>query len=376
MSPSPAPDAPGSAASGNDDRPSNPSDPTRRRALVREAGAVYLASVAITAGIVALGSVVPVVGQNALGLVALTFLYLPIFWLRRKGEDPADFGLSVAGWRRGALWGGLVTVLTVVPFAIGFHIWERVAFDHELRFDLGNYRAWPESLRLVPPDADDGLWLWRDTRRIMARCDEPVPCVLTLQTDGVLVHLGGPVPRLQPVETGASWRVVLGADLPRLTFRVDGGDRLYLDATRLDGSPLPPERIHAPGAETTDAGHLSFARSWLWIPLSLLIQLLLVALPEEFFYRGFLQGRLNAVWTRRWHLGPFHTSAPILVTSAAFALGHFAIGFDPRRLAVFFPSLAFGWLRDRTGGLVAPVVYHAACNLLVELAVVHYWPAS
>jgi membrane protease YdiL (CAAX protease family) len=35
------------------------------------------------------------------------------------------------------------------------------------------------------------------------------------------------------------------------------------------------------------------------------------------------------------------------------------------RLAVFFPALLFGWLRARTGGIGASVVFHALCNLYV-----------
>ncbi|MCA9547492.1 MAG: CPBP family intramembrane metalloprotease, partial [Myxococcales bacterium] len=37
-----------------------------------------------------------------------------------------------------------------------------------------------------------------------------------------------------------------------------------------------------------------------------------------------------------------------------------------------FPSLLFGWLRRRSGGVLAPAIYHAACNLLVDLAVLFY----
>jgi membrane protease YdiL (CAAX protease family) len=32
-------------------------------------------------------------------------------------------------------------------------------------------------------------------------------------------------------------------------------------------------------------------------------------------------------------------------------------------LSVFFPSLLFGWLRARTGGIGASVFFHALCNL-------------
>jgi membrane protease YdiL (CAAX protease family) len=64
-----------------------------------------------------------------------------------------------------------------------------------------------------------------------------------------------------------------------------------------------------------------------------------------------------------------------LITSAIFALLHFLVGFDPSRLAVFFPSLLFGWLYVRTGGILAPVLVHAACNLLVAFASTQYLPA-
>ena len=56
----------------------------------------------------------------------------------------------------------------------------------------------------------------------------------------------------------------------------------------------------------------------------------------------------------------------MVVTSAVFALGHLATVPEPARLAVFFPSLAFGWLRARTGGIGAGVLYHASCNLFAS----------
>jgi membrane protease YdiL (CAAX protease family) len=34
---------------------------------------------------------------------------------------------------------------------------------------------------------------------------------------------------------------------------------------------------------------------------------------------------------------------------------------------VFFPSLLFGWLRARTGGIGAGTAYHASCNLFASL---------
>ena len=57
----------------------------------------------------------------------------------------------------------------------------------------------------------------------------------------------------------------------------------------------------------------------------------------------------------------------LIVSSVIFALGHFATIRDPMRLAVFFPSLAFGWLRARTGGIGAGVAFHASCNVFSEV---------
>jgi len=92
-------------------------------------------------------------------------------------------------------------------------------------------------------------------------------------------------------------------------------------------------------------------------------QLLVIALPEEVFYRGYLQTALDeAIPPRRRWLGA-RIGWAIPLTSLAFALGHFATELSPARLAVFFPSLLFGWLRARTGGVGASVAFHAACNL-------------
>jgi membrane protease YdiL (CAAX protease family) len=53
-----------------------------------------------------------------------------------------------------------------------------------------------------------------------------------------------------------------------------------------------------------------------------------------------------------------------LATQALFAAGHL-VTLQPWRLATFFPGLLFGWLRARTGGVVAPAVAHALSNLLL-----------
>ncbi len=111
-------------------------------------------------------------------------------------------------------------------------------------------------------------------------------------------------------------------------------------------------------------------------------QLVIIALPEEAFYRGYLQSRLDEAlpgFGRRkdpvtGELGParlriFGASVgpALIVTSLVFALGHFATIREPARLAVFFPSLLFGWLRHRTKGIGAGIAFHAMCNVFSEM---------
>jgi hypothetical protein len=92
-------------------------------------------------------------------------------------------------------------------------------------------------------------------------------------------------------------------------------------------------------------------------------QVLVIALPEEAFYRGYLQSRLDEVWTPRWNVLGARVGPGILAAAAIFAVGHLATVQLPARLAVFFPALLFGWLRARTGGIGAAVCFHASCNV-------------
>jgi membrane protease YdiL (CAAX protease family) len=98
----------------------------------------------------------------------------------------------------------------------------------------------------------------------------------------------------------------------------------------------------------------------------LLGQLLVIALPEEAFYRGYLQSSLDEVWRPRWRVLGADIGPGLFVTSALFAAGHLCTEFNAGRLAVFFPALVFGWLRIRTRGVGAGIVFHALCNLFAS----------
>jgi membrane protease YdiL (CAAX protease family) len=99
------------------------------------------------------------------------------------------------------------------------------------------------------------------------------------------------------------------------------------------------------------------------LPSMALGELLVIALPEEAFYRGYLQTSLERELGKGVKLLGARVGLGVLVTSAIFAIGHLLTELNPARLAVFFPSLVFGFLRARSGGIGAAVLFHALCNL-------------
>jgi membrane protease YdiL (CAAX protease family) len=101
-----------------------------------------------------------------------------------------------------------------------------------------------------------------------------------------------------------------------------------------------------------------------------LTQLLVVALPEEALFRGYVQTRLSDRWPPTTRLLGVPLDLRVLLLQAAlFAVLHFASIPHPARLAVFFPALLFGWMRAWRGGIGAAMLLHALSNLLAEVLV-------
>lgn len=96
-------------------------------------------------------------------------------------------------------------------------------------------------------------------------------------------------------------------------------------------------------------------------------QIVLVALPEEAFYRGYLQTRFDDAFGAKFSLFGARIGPGLFIASTIFAVGHVLTIHAPARLAVFFPSLVFGWMRARTGGVGASVAFHVMCNLFTEM---------
>jgi hypothetical protein len=105
-----------------------------------------------------------------------------------------------------------------------------------------------------------------------------------------------------------------------------------------------------------------------------LAEVLVVAIPEEVFFRGYVQTRLNEVWKQRIRLFGVEMGWALVAQAVLFGLGHFLVDFNPLRLAVAIPALAFGFLRAASGSVAAPALFHAACNIFVSAIDYNFFP--
>jgi uncharacterized protein len=96
------------------------------------------------------------------------------------------------------------------------------------------------------------------------------------------------------------------------------------------------------------------------------VQLVVVALPEELFFRGFLLALLEKRFPPKRRVLGGGIGLALVLSSAAFALIHLPKDGDPRALATFFPGLVFGWMRSATGSILASTLTHAGSNILVR----------
>ncbi len=94
-------------------------------------------------------------------------------------------------------------------------------------------------------------------------------------------------------------------------------------------------------------------------------QLFFVAIPEEFFYRGYFQTRLNELFPRRWLILGTPMGLGAVLADLFFAFGHSVVQVQWWHFATFFPGLVFAWMRERTGQVLPGAFFHAICNITV-----------
>ncbi|MEZ4470372.1 MAG: MrtP family glutamic-type intramembrane protease [bacterium] len=339
-----------------------------RRDRWRELLLLYGLTLLASGGLTALQGSIGWIRGYLTTIVAGLFIFLPLEILQRRGEDPAALGIHGRQLGRALKCFLLVSAVVFPPYLLTFHGWQTTWLEHRLEPERARFDRWPTALqdapRLAQP-AEGDVWLHTEENRLWIQWRLPAGQRLAVDvtTPGPHVVQGSHLIQAQRPDGvrlagGSDGRVAV--DVPGATLKV---------AVEAGGDALPPGRLRL-GTALVAASDVPYTaeRSWWWLIELILVQLLLVALPEELFYRGYLQSRLDGLVGRdRRVLGVQVNLHSLVLTSALFAIGHIVTIPHPARLAVFFPSLLFGWMRRATGGIAAPIAFHAACNLLVDV---------
>ena len=99
----------------------------------------------------------------------------------------------------------------------------------------------------------------------------------------------------------------------------------------------------------------------------LAVHLIAVAMPEEFFYRGFLMPLiLKSKSLKKYSLLKRYTYA-IILQALFFGLGHFLVDGNPMRLAVIFPALLFGTVAIWSRSITSTIIIHGLANFISEI---------
>lgn len=364
----------------------------RASSPIRDAFVVYgvVLALVVVAAVVAI--FVSLVASLLYAIVAFLFFFVPQRILERRGEDPAEYGMTAGDVPRGLLWGIGASLLTVPFFLPGYYIWETVFLERDLDVDFARYRQWSVETEGEPRDwgrDEAGVWVWseRDVLHVGIRNDGAPNNRVVIEADEPFVPVRRGTLHVKGADASSSqaqtkWIVTLTHSTSRGEILIRGPDDVRVEVEPVtSGNPAWPMYR---GAEATpvDDGEFDDHRGLWWLALWMATQLILVAFPEEYFYRGFLQTRLEQGFERRADargvaMKRFLGFTPaIFVTSVMFGIGHLIVPVGgtilANRMSVFFPSLLFGWLRRKTGSILAPTIYHAFSNMLVLVSAVHF----
>ncbi len=347
-------------------------DALQRKQIIKEVFWVVSATLALTGGLAVAQFSVGWLREYILAAVAALFLYLPLEVLHRKGIDPSDFGIS-----RNPTWisikhVALVSLAIFPAYFVVYHAWQTQWLNNDVRASYERIDKWPMEVQDRPKVSEvktGNVRLYSEQDLIWVRWHLPPgqQFELNVNSDARLkAYVSRPA---QMSDKTFTYRA--GSD-GRLAFKAPG-NTLSLDV-QAGGDRLPTERLRLGASlKSADQVPLTINRNYWWILNLILIQFLLVALPEEVFYRGYLQTRLEQLFPKQTKvLGVNVSVMSLLLTSLIFAVGHYVTIPSPHRLAVFFPSLLFGWMRKASGGILAPLIFHALCNLVAEFASMNY----
>ncbi len=330
-------------------------------------------------GFAVLSQFVGILGQALYAVVAALFYFVPNKLIDKDDENYEEYGLVFGNWKKGIIWGLAATLITFPIFVAGFWIWEVKIRQKTFAFNTDKYRQWDASLEGKPKTWGDntGVWIWSDNEKLTVglRNKKSANNLVTLTSPKpFFIQKSGAI-NSKKYDGGKRWTLGLTHHDSRGSVVTSDAQNITVEVKPVtDGKEKWP-MYTGPTASSTDS--FSESRGYLWLLLWAATQFLLVAFPEEYFYRGYLQSRFTKAFPPKEERSKWWIFSPsIVLTSFLFGIGHLFVPVGGvlivTRITVFFPALLFGWLRDKTDSILAPVIYHACCNLMVLVTALHF----
>jgi hypothetical protein len=103
----------------------------------------------------------------------------------------------------------------------------------------------------------------------------------------------------------------------------------------------------------------------------LLYELTMPGIAEELVYRGVIQTRLNSIFARPWKVFGASLGWSWIITAVLFWAIH-AFRVDGASISFYWPTLTLqlivglilGWMRERSGSLLPPIIAHNLVNIV------------
>lgn len=307
-----------------------------------------------------LGGILPWFGPYSSAAIAAMFLFLPSVMSRIFSNkwDVAPYDMS---FRSSNLTSSICIIGCIfLVYITAFFFWQNVVHGSGVDFSCDRMADWDLQTRWNPEQSPGRSGLVAGSLE---------------NGDWVVANRSSEVRVIEVRVTGAARTAVAAAeratgrsaDTSAGSLTLDPGETLRVSWVGSGGGLSLGSPLGIVVGDGDEISNGSWSRSYWWILWFIIIQIILVAIPEEFFYRGFLQPRLQAAAGSRVVFWRGDIGWGILATSVVFAVGHLVTVPSLHRLAVFFPSIMFGWLKDRSGSLLMPVLVHALSNILMAI---------
>lgn len=372
----------------------NPETKVRKESKIkREILLAFALTVFLISGLTHASKILPFLSQHIQWIAALAFLFIPHFFLKRRGKSLEDVGVIRQKWAAYMLPALRMSLIVFPLFIVGFHGVQTLIFDRT--FQPTELSVWEEEEGLVsalingPKPIDKRpknlgsrpfqMWEERESLHLVWNTPSKAHLTGTLESDGTLEVLKSlqvkdgalytKATKTQNFNTIGPHKLTFSSKMPEgLQIQILDGTQFTLTLA-LDGKPLSGNGIGLGEFNlSSDAtGTWAFSRSILWLFALFLMHVLMVGVPEEAFYRGYVQSSLQEHNKDSWNFLGTPWGWSVVWTSILFGMGHFLIELDPSRLIVFFPSLLFGWMKNREGTIGSVAVFHGLCNVLLDV---------